>query len=68
MDFITGIVTRIELPEIQQIAIKTLIDTGTPVVLVLMAGSSIALSGLEKELEAVLMAWVPRPKRWKRYN
>jgi len=57
--FYNGDRTRIELPEIQQIAIKTLIDTGTPVVLVLMAGSSIALSGLEKELEAVLMAWYP---------
>jgi beta-glucosidase len=57
--FYNGDRTRIELPEIQQIAIKTMIDTGTPVVLVLMAGSSIALSGLEKELEAVLMAWYP---------
>ena len=57
--FYNGDRTRIELPEIQQNAIKTMIDTGTPVVLVLMAGSSIALSGLEKELEAVLMAWYP---------
>ncbi|MDC1179644.1 glycoside hydrolase family 3 C-terminal domain-containing protein [Flavobacteriaceae bacterium] len=57
--FYNGDRTRIELPEIQQIAIKTMIDTGTPVILVLMAGSSIALSGLEKELEAVLMAWYP---------
>ena len=57
--FYNGDRTRIELPEIQQNAIKTMIDTGTPVVLVLMAGSSIALSGLEKELEAILMAWYP---------
>ena len=57
--FYNGDRTRIEMPEIQQKAIKAMIDTGTPVVLVLMAGSSIALSGLEKELEAILMAWYP---------
>ena len=57
--FYNGDRTKIEMPEIQQNAIKDMIDTGTPVVLVLMAGSSIALNGLEKELEAVLMAWYP---------
>ncbi|MDB4213048.1 glycoside hydrolase family 3 C-terminal domain-containing protein [Flavobacteriaceae bacterium] len=57
--FYNGDRTRIEMPEIQQNAIKAMIDTGTPVVLVLMAGSSIALNGLEKELEAILMAWYP---------
>jgi beta-glucosidase len=57
--FYNGDRTRIEMPEIQQKAIKAMIDTGTPVVLVLMAGSSIALNGLEKELEAILMAWYP---------
>ena len=49
--FYNGDRTKIELPEIQQKAIKDMIDTGTPVVLVLMAGSSIALNGLEKKLE-----------------
>ncbi|MDC0623273.1 glycoside hydrolase family 3 C-terminal domain-containing protein, partial [Flavobacteriaceae bacterium] len=57
--FYNGDRTRIEMPEIQQNAIKAMIDTGTPVILVLMAGSSIALNGLEKELEAILMAWYP---------
>ncbi|MDC1492689.1 glycoside hydrolase family 3 C-terminal domain-containing protein [Flavobacteriaceae bacterium] len=57
--FFNGDRTKIELPEIQQKAIKDMIKTGTPVVLVLMAGSSIALNGLEKELEAILMAWYP---------
>ena len=57
--FYNGDRTKIELPEIQQKAIKDMIQTGTPVVLVLMAGSSIALNGLEKELEAILMAWYP---------
>ena len=57
--FYNGDRTKIELPEIQQEAIRSMIKTGTPVVLVLMAGSSIALNGLEKELEAILMAWYP---------
>ena len=57
--FYNGDRTKIELPEIQQKAIKDMIKTGTPVVLVLMAGSSIALNGLEKELESILMAWYP---------
>ncbi|MDG1219187.1 MAG: glycoside hydrolase family 3 C-terminal domain-containing protein [Flavobacteriaceae bacterium] len=57
--FYNGDRTRIEMPEIQQKAIKAMIDTRTPVVLVLMAGSSIALSGLEEELDAILMAWYP---------
>ncbi|MGY8919559.1 MAG: glycoside hydrolase family 3 C-terminal domain-containing protein, partial [Flavobacteriales bacterium] len=57
--FYNGDRTSIELPKIQQNAIKSMVDTGTPVVLVLMAGSSIALNGLEKDLEAILMAWYP---------
>ena len=57
--FYNGDRTKIELPEIQQEAIRSMIKTGTPVVLVIMAGSSIALNGLEKELEAILMAWYP---------
>ena len=57
--FYNGDRTTIELPKIQQNAIKKMMETGTPVVLVLMAGSSIALNGLEEELEAILMAWYP---------
>ena len=51
--------TKIELPKIQQDAIKAMMETGTPVVFVLMAGSSIAFEGLDKELEAILMSWYP---------
>ena len=57
--FYNGDRTTIELPKIQQNAIKSMVDTGTPVVLILMAGSSIALNGIEKDLEAILMAWYP---------
>jgi len=57
--FYNGDRTKIELPQIQQQAIRSMVKTGTPVILVLMAGSSIALNGLEKELDAILMAWYP---------
>lgn len=57
--FFGGDRTKIELPLVQQEAIRAMLKTGTPIVLVLMAGSSIALNGLDKELEAILMSWYP---------
>jgi beta-glucosidase len=57
--FYGGDRTKIELPKIQQDAIRAMIKTGTPVVFVLMAGSSISFNGLEKELKAILMSWYP---------
>lgn len=51
--------TKIDLPEVQLKALKAMVNTGTPVVLVLMAGSAISFDGLEKELEAILMGWYP---------
>ena len=35
--------TKIELPFVQQKAIKAMLKTGTPVIFVLMAGNSIAM-------------------------
>lgn len=51
--------TTIELPASQLNALRAMKATGTPIVLVLMAGSAVAFDGLEKELDAVLMAWYP---------
>jgi beta-glucosidase len=51
--------TKIELPEAQLKAIKAMQETGTPVVLVLMAGSSISFNGLDENLPAILMGWYP---------
>ena len=51
--------TKIELPEIQLKALEALKATGTPVVLVLLSGNSIAFSGTEKDLDAILMGWYP---------
>jgi beta-glucosidase len=55
--FLGGDRTKIELPKIQMDALKAMKETGTPIVFVLMAGSAIAFDGLDKELEAILMAW-----------
>jgi len=57
--FYGGDRTKIELPKIQQDAIKAIVNTGTPVIFVLMAGSSVAFNGLDQQLEAILMSWYP---------
>ncbi|MEP3389585.1 MAG: glycoside hydrolase family 3 C-terminal domain-containing protein [Reichenbachiella sp.] len=51
--------TKIELPEVQLKALKAMKATGTPVVLVLMAGGAVSFDGLEEELDGILMAWYP---------
>jgi beta-glucosidase len=51
--------TKIELPKIQMDALKAMKATGTPVIFVQMAGGAMAYSGLEKELNAILVAWYP---------
>ncbi len=51
--------TSIELTPVQQKTLNAMLDTETPVVMVIMAGSSIALNGLENELSAILMGWYP---------
>lgn len=51
--------TKIELPGSQLKALRAMKETGTPLILVLMSGSAIAFDGLEKDLDAFLMAWYP---------
>ena len=51
--------TVIELPKIQLDTLKALQETGTPVVLVLLAGSAISFEDVIDELPAVLMGWYP---------
>jgi beta-glucosidase len=57
--FLGGDRTKTELPKIQMDALKAMKETGTPIVFVLMAGSTIAFDGFDKELEAILMARYP---------
>jgi beta-glucosidase len=51
--------TKIELPAVQMETLRAMQRTGTPVVCVLLAGSAVALEGLETDLPAILLAWYP---------
>jgi beta-glucosidase len=57
--FYKGDRTTIELPAIQMQTIQALQKTGTPIILVLMAGSAVAFDGMDKDLPAILEAWYP---------
>lgn len=47
------------LPESQRILMKAVLDTGTPVIVCLMAGSAIDLSEADDRAAAVLQTWYP---------
>ncbi|MBP1840044.1 glycoside hydrolase family 3 C-terminal domain-containing protein [Formosa algae] len=51
--------TDIELPEVQKELLKALHATGTPVVLVLLNGSALAVNWENDNLPAILEAWYP---------
>ncbi|UMB53312.1 glycoside hydrolase family 3 C-terminal domain-containing protein [Lutibacter sp. A64] len=51
--------TNIELPEIQKELLKALHATGTPVVLVLLNGSALAVNWEDENLPAIVEAWYP---------
>jgi beta-glucosidase len=50
---------RIRLPKEQEDLLKSLLQTGKPVVLVLFGGRPLVLDGLEKQCAAVIEAWYP---------
>ena len=51
--------TDIQLPKIQEQLLKALHATGTPVILVLMSGSAIAVNWANEHLPAIIQAWYP---------
>ena len=51
--------TKIELPETQLNALKSVKETGTPVIFVSLAGSALSFNGLEEDLDAILLGWYP---------
>ncbi|MGO4707029.1 glycoside hydrolase family 3 N-terminal domain-containing protein [Microvirga sp. 2MCAF38] len=51
--------TRMTLSGSQEAALKALIATGKPVVLVLIAGRPLELNSLADKLSSILMAWYP---------
>ena len=51
--------TSIELPQVQRDMIHALKQTGKPVVLVLLSGSSLGIYPEANEVDAILQAWYP---------
>ena len=52
-------VASLDLPGVQEELVHAVLDTGTPVVLVLVAGRPVASAALQERCAAVLMAWLP---------
>jgi beta-glucosidase len=52
-------VASLDLPGVQEPLVRAVIGTGTPVVLVLVAGRPLASAWLHEHCAAVLMAWLP---------
>ncbi|HCW52508.1 MAG TPA: glycosyl hydrolase [Clostridium sp.] len=50
---------NLELPAPQKRLLKTILDTGKPVIVVLGVGSAMTLSGMEDRCSAILNAWYP---------
>ena len=50
---------NLELPSPQKRLLKTILDNGKPVIVVLGVGSAITLSGMEDRCSAILNAWYP---------
>ena len=48
-----------DLPEVQETLLKAVVDTGTPVVLVLLNGSCVSINWADKHVPAILEAWYP---------
>lgn len=57
--FAGGDRTSLELPPVQAALLKQVIDTGKPVVLVLLNGSAINVNHANPNLDAIIEAWYP---------
>ncbi len=51
--------STLDLPPVQEQLLRAVYDTGTPVVLVLMNGSALAINWADEHLPAILEAWYP---------
>lgn len=50
---------RIELPDVQEALLRQLHETGTPIILVLLNGSAVAVEWASRHAAAILEAWYP---------
>lgn len=58
-EFASGDKPDLRLPGLQEELIKTVCESGKPVVLVLMSGSALAVNYAQEHVPAILQAWYP---------
>lgn len=58
-DFASGDKINLDLPGTQQELLEAVQETGTPVVVVLLSGSALAINWADEHCEAVVQAWYP---------
>lgn len=58
-EFASGDKPSLELPGLQEEVLKVLVETGKPVVLVLLSGSALAVNYADQEIPAILQGWYP---------
>ena len=51
--------TRIDLPSVQQALLEAVHATGTPVILVIISGSAVAVNWAQEHVPAIVQAWYP---------
>lgn len=58
-EFASGDKPSLELPGLQEEVLKVLVETGKPIVLVLLSGSALAVNYADQEIPAILQGWYP---------
>ena len=58
-NYVSGDKADLLLPAPQRILMKRVLETGKPVIVILMAGSSIDLSDADRQADAILLTWYP---------
>ena len=58
-EFASGDKPNLNLPGLQEEVLKVLVETGKPVVLVLLSGSALAVNYADENIPAILQGWYP---------
>lgn len=58
-EFASGDKPNLELPGLQEEVLKVLVETGKPIVLVLLSGSALAVNYADENIQAILQGWYP---------
>ena len=58
-EFASGDKQNLQLPGLQQQLLESVYATGTPTILILLSGSSLAVSWADEHIDAIIQAWYP---------